>query len=120
MIKSDGTARIAGSRTTAAGVASRSQASCVQAHGLENERPQRGLRHLLTFTEMDGTDAAAVHARVEELLRVLHLGTLREGPADPRWSTPVARHRTPNGERVDTAPNRRAPFANEPRRCREV
>ncbi len=59
-------------------LAHRSQASDVQAHGLENERPQSGLRYLLTFKEIDGADAAAVQARVEELLRVLHLGTLRE------------------------------------------
>src|SRR4051794_7461163 len=56
----------------------RSQASGVQARSLDNERPQSGLRYLLAFTEIDGADAAAVKTRVEELLRVLHPGTLRE------------------------------------------
>ena len=56
-------------------LARRSKVSDVQAHGVENEGLQSGLRYLLTFTEIDGADAAAVQARVEEHLRVLHLGT---------------------------------------------
>ena len=33
-----------------------------QVHGLDNERPQSGLRYPLTFTDIDGADAAAVQA----------------------------------------------------------
>jgi hypothetical protein len=37
-----------------------SQASKIQAHGLDNECPQSGLRQLLPFKEIDSTDTATV------------------------------------------------------------
>src|SRR6476469_10689203 len=52
--------------------------SAVQAHCPENQRLQVGLRQRPTLTEVDGSDALAVQTRVEEPLRVLQLGTLRE------------------------------------------
>src|SRR5689334_21080402 len=52
--------------------------SDIEARSLDNKRLHSGLRYLFAFPEVDGADAAAVQTCVEEFLRVLQPGALRE------------------------------------------
>src|SRR5438309_70465 len=58
---------------------SRARLHRVEPCGFENQCSDRGFIHGITLSEVDGPDRPAIQPGVEELLRVVELGTVGKG-----------------------------------------